>query len=271
MTNEEIKARIIKKEQDILKIEKRIAKWTTGMNDEAKNIAKNSSYQDYKLYAQQHQYDATVYNQVDWNKGPELSEARQAYMDLEEANKTLRKYKAQITEKESFENTEKVEVIWNFLQNWKVKANEFFHRNAQEYSKLLANEDKAYEEYLETLSEREQEQAKDYRFRYGFKKRYYSDIHSLTRDLYKWNGQLDEERLEKTLNKEVEAKYKSLVERISEKAGAIQNASYLYIACNGEINGIVQGTLNKVRVETITAGGYNIQILHYRVLVNVIR
>jgi hypothetical protein len=36
----------------------------------------------------------------------------------------------------------------------------------------------------------------------------------------------------------------------------------------GEINGIIQGTISNAKVRTITAGGYNIQCFHYRVLVN---
>ena len=38
MTEQEIKTRIDKKEKEIQKIEKRIQKWTTGMNEEAKQI-----------------------------------------------------------------------------------------------------------------------------------------------------------------------------------------------------------------------------------------
>ena len=84
-------------------------------------------------------------------------------------------------------------------------------------------------------------------------------------------GKIDEQLLDKYLDKEVESKYKALVARITEKAGEIEDASGLYIANNGEINGLVKGTKNTVRVETITAGGYNIQILHYRVLVHIVK
>ena len=37
---------------------------------------------------------------------------------------------------------------------------------------------------------------------------------------------------------------------------------------NGEINGIAEGEKGRAKVETIGAGGYNIQCYHFRVLVN---
>jgi hypothetical protein len=73
--------------------------------------------------------------------------------------------------------------------------------------------------------------------------------------------------LDKILDRDVEAKRDKLVARISKKAGEVVDVSGLGIGTNGEINGIVIGTTGTVSVETITAGGYNIQCLHYRILV----
>ena len=66
----------------------------------------------------------------------------------------------------------------------------------------------------------------------------------------------------------------NLIHRCEKKAGNIISFSNLYVS-NGNfwkdggvaINGYVEGDKGKVIVESITAGGYNIQRLHIRVLV----
>lgn len=73
--------------------------------------------------------------------------------------------------------------------------------------------------------------------------------------------------LEKLLDKEVANKKASLIKKIESKAGSIVNADNLYIGVDGSINGHVVGNIKQVEVETIYAGGYNIQCLHYRILV----
>jgi hypothetical protein len=77
-----------------------------------------------------------------------------------------------------------------------------------------------------------------------------------------------EEKLKKMLDSEVTSKRKTLTTRVQEKAGDIKDARNLTIGVNGELNGYIIGSKGNVRVQTIYAGGYNIQCLHYRVLVN---
>ena len=106
MTKEQLQTRIEKKKQDIAKIEKRIAKWTKGMNPEAQALCAaceltyndpgyEQSYRNYIAYERNHKEDKTVYND-DWNKGPSMDEARRAYVDLAEAKYTLNKYETEI-------------------------------------------------------------------------------------------------------------------------------------------------------------------------------
>lgn len=272
MTNQELQERISKKENQIVKIEKRISKWTDGMNDEAKSIVANcevvyndprakETYATFRQYKDSHKYDSTVFNPTDWNKGPNLNEAYYAYRDLAEAKATLVKYQKQLNNKKEFENSEKVEVIWKFLQNWRVNAYNFFVKNAHEYYQLKLNYKQAKEEYF-----------KENPINDLFpKSEYYSSIHPLSKDISLYNDEIDEEKLNKVLDREVEAKYTSLVKRITEKAGNIKDAKNLYIANDGEINGIVVGKKASVKIETITAGGYNIQCLHFRVLVHIVK
>lgn len=79
---------------------------------------------------------------------------------------------------------------------------------------------------------------------------------------------IDEDWLKVQMDREADRKRKDLISRITKTTGEIVNASGLHIGDNGSINGIVEGTDCKAMVETIMAGGYNIQCLHYRVLVH---
>jgi len=59
---------------------------------------------------------------------------------------------------------------------------------------------------------------------------------------------------------------KDLIHRIKNRVGEITNLQNIRFSGKA-LNGIVEGTMGSVRLETILAGGYNIQKLHYRVLV----
>lgn len=89
-------------------------------------------------------------------------------------------------------------------------------------------------------------------------------------DLYIIERGYTDKELEKIIDKEVESRKKNLIARVEKKAGKIIDANGLYIGANGEINGYIKGDKTTVYVETIFAGGYNIQCLHYRVLIKVI-
>ena len=297
MTEQEIKTRIEKKEKDIQKIEKRIAKWTSGMSEEAKSIVaacelvytdpkSHEAYEKCRQYMKDHGNDPKVFRQdYEWNKGPNMDEAYRAYRDLAETKATLEKYKTQLNKLENFNNMEKIPTIWNFLQEWRKQAYEFFVNNVALYKKLKDEEKQKWEEFKTTpeyennLSHR-YGRSDDYYIHRRFLEGYYSPIHNITRDIYRYGGGWDDEKLNKILDKDVQNKYNDFVHRITEKAGVIQDASGLRLGGNGVINGIVIGDKGKVRVETILAGGYNTdvivnvkhgQILHYRVLVNSIK
>ena len=288
MTEQEIKTRIDKKEKEIQKIEKRIQKWTTGMNEEAKQIVMaceltyedpeyKSAFQRFKQYKEEHLTDPTVHRQdYEWNKGPQFDEAYRSYRDLAEAKQTLEKYKNQLNKLNNFNNMEKIPAIWNFLQEWRKQAYEYFIENIQLYAKLKVEQEEKWAEYKETDEYKTKLTAYsrrygDYAIKNKWEQNYYSPIHRITEDVYTYNGEWDDVKLNKILDKDVQNKYNDFVNRITEKAGNILDVSNLKIAGNGAINGFVQGDKNKVKVETISAGGYNIQRLHYRILVNIVK
>lgn len=276
MTQDELKARIEKKEADIVKLQKRVAKWEKAKSEEG--FLKEydwyiSSGRFTKEDAINRFYDSYI---DDCNY-----ELRRAQRDLDDAQVTLDKYKSQLTAKAEFNTSEKIPVIWDFLQEWREDAYNYFITNAKEYYELRQHYNEELRAYMESLPS---DVLSNWRLKYNcekeFEKKYYRNIHPFTKTIALYHGGVDEERLNKELDREVEAKYKNLVARIQEKAGDIVDATGLYIGGNGEINGVVIGTKNKVRVETITAGGYNQdvivndrhgQILHFRVLVHIIK
>lgn len=290
MTREELQTRIEKKNKDIEKIQKRITKWVSGMNNEAKQLAQNceltatdSDYKDAlraaRTYLRNNDNDATVMNPDDFNKGPNMDEAIRAYYDLAEAKVTLKKYQEQLSKIDEFNNSEKVEVIWDFLMNWRKEAYNFYVENVKLYKELKDNYDAKLEEFMS------QPENKDFidkapdnrkvtfrmRLQNQFKEHYYSRIEGLTMNISNGYGKWDDQKLNKVLDKDVQNKYNKFIAQIQEKAGNIVDVSMLHIGPKGDINGYVTGDKNKVHVETIMAGGYNIQILHYRTLVNIVK
>lgn len=72
--------------------------------------------------------------------------------------------------------------------------------------------------------------------------------------------------LEKTMEREMREKMIDLVQRIGEHVGKITDAQGLHVQ-NGEIAGTIIGEHGKASIQTIGAGGYNIQRYHFRTLV----
>ena len=77
-----------------------------------------------------------------------------------------------------------------------------------------------------------------------------------------------EEVILKVIERDGEAKEKMLIKRVNKEVGSIVKAISLNVGVNGELNGYIKGENGTCKIETIYAGGYNIQCLHYRVLVH---
>lgn len=322
MEREELLRRIEKKNKDIEKIEKRIAKWGKGLRPEDIAICEpfgkcvfgtaprgtrwneyhgTNDYQvavrNYRAYVDRE--GNNIPSSDDWNKGPNISELRNAYVDLGEARNTLANYQVQLEKVDNFAKEEKVPAIWDFLCDWENKAYNWYLENAKKYFELTRDYDaskQAFEkDYLENHTEPSKDDTRAYREwsntkRYyirAWEDNYYQPINELTKNITNCIGHYEDDRcrnyvyydysvntneLAKYLKAEKDRKYQDVVKRITSITGNIVDASGLYIGNkNGEINGIVVGEKAKAKVETISAGGWNIMCFHYRILVHEIK
>lgn len=92
---------------------------------------------------------------------------------------------------------------------------------------------------------------------------------------YKYSGyqfmRITDQEIEETNKKDMEHLILNLLERVTEKTGKITDASGLIVTSGNQgyavINGLVIGENGNAVVESIGAGGYNIQRYHIRTLV----
>lgn len=296
MKKEELLTRIEKKEQAIAKIEKRIAKWTKGLSQEAIEIAKEYGldnhewqtqtrkdlYAKYKTYKEAHSVEC--FNQDDWNKGPNLDETMRAYADLRDAQITIEKYRnalqVELAKENELENN-KIDTIWNFLLAYKERVKEYVRDNLYwviEYHRLdhiscdLHNNGWSHTHIENGKRVYDDEYAKQVEEISNLEKQAKANIHPLTalcvkRDYshYEKDSKVDyyinEEMLEEELTKDITSKYFKLIEQITKYTGLIQDAKGLSVGNKGDLNGVVIGEKGKARVETIGAGGYNNNII----------
>lgn len=89
---------------------------------------------------------------------------------------------------------------------------------------------------------------------------------------FEWLMQNDENAEEKRtrslIENEKRIKVILLTTRVTNIVGTITDASQLDISDKGDLVGVIEGDRGRAMVETITAGGWNIQRYHYRTIVN---
>lgn len=275
MEIEDLKKRISAVEIKLEKINKRISKWSNGLSDKDVEIA-HLEYSETNNSI----FDNYIHSIADYDKKNSIYELRRAFSDLHDSQVLLDKYQNALTFQLARSQVTKIQVIVDFLNNWKEQVIEYVKKDvlrlvkAYEMDSIICNkhnsgwyrqhpeadEDQDYHEYRQMLNM----------------------INPLTKECYVRNSPdyLNDKMLNDILEKEKENKYWDLINRITEVAGEIEDASGLRIGEKGEINGLIKGSKTKVYVETIGAGGYNAgiivnvnhgQIFHYRTLVHEVK
>lgn len=166
-----------------------------------------------------------------------------------------------------------VKAIEGFLLNWKEKARAHYMKEAQEY----IDEYHKYRATLCGLSKTKGGYSEEYQTAYNaeskrfqnWRKAHVSAVTERITNTYR--KEVDTQTLETIIHQEKVRKAESLMNRVTEMVGEITDASGLYVADNLELNGKVIGTKGAATVTTIYAGGYNIQCLHFRVLVHPVK
>jgi hypothetical protein len=213
-----------------------------------------------------------------------LEDIKGATKKLAEAERILAGHQERLQaeqEKDNFINNNIPQVIKDFLEKWKEMAFDWHvkrHESYLAFAKKLDAEakqaeiDLGIEKYRRPTREQEKqlkEMELDYRSVQARKAQYAGAV-----VLQMCTYRKEEERLaylDKLLEEDKRAKMVDLINRINHVVGEIQDATGLRISEKGNLDGIIKGTRADAKIETIGAGGYNIQCFHYRTLVHEIK
>lgn len=215
--------------------------------------------------------------------------------EIDECMKKIKSYENDLITTIEKDNSRNVQVIIDFLQAWKDKVYSIYESTIKTavsmYKELRAMYpnnwmDKDYDEKMANFREYEKEY--DRKLYGSFEYREYTS--SYTGRVHKEKVKVESgeweflgnyytprdieeglKKLDRDLSNEMKHKYDFIIERTNKIVGEIVDTNDLRIGANGELNGIIIGTRGKAKVETIGAGGYNIQIFHYRVLVKEVK
>lgn len=215
---------------------------------------------------------------TNWEKNPYYYSDRDlasTQKEIDRAVKSLEDYKMDMQKEIEKAKSRNVPVITDFLNDWEKRSVEYFTdqkvrfdeaakiRNTrnQEYSKWYYGDDawKLKKEDPDAYKAKVKEQ-KDYRDKFD------SDWRHVTQ-FFDGAGTW-EENMHKTIAQEKIAKYDDIIARTNSLIGQITDAGALHIGKKGDLNGVIVGSKGKATVETIGAGGYNIQRYHFRTLIN---
>ena len=263
MTKEQIKERIEKATDKLAKAEKKAYKYGNLIDKQYKDLI-DKCHENGKSNSITFRKEL---EELPFSIASKIYSYNDALNEIISIKGIVKNYENKLIEIENFENQDKIQVMVEFLNNWGKKAYDFYFNNAIMYCDLKVKET---EEENKWLKSHPYLPGYELSYRNAFRKKYYEDITSLAMNIVNnaYRKVIDTEKLTKIIEDEKTLKYKDFVARITKEVGEITDVSALSIGGKqGEINGIVIGKNGKARVETIMAGGYNIQCLHYRVLV----
>jgi len=133
-----------------------------------------------------------------------------------------------------------------FIDNWKKLSFNY-------YMDLRTKKNELYDEISGLDFDERQSRISQFYRKHGKSNVFFAEEHS-------------QDQIKAHIEKDGENRKEQFVARITKKVGDIQEAN-LHMGVDLSINGTVIGDEGKATVYSIIAGGYNIQKVHYRVLV----
>lgn len=198
---------------------------------------------------------------------------------LPELRDKLAKYEADLQSLIEKANSRDIKVILEFLENWKGMVKDFYVGSIDKWVATLKEyyeaDSAACEWWNSHWGERNnKELVAEMNKPVKEAKARHAQFAYLDPYMERKSGGryvMDMEKLQKDLDREAENKYDFIIERTNAIVGQITDAAYLEIGEKGDLNGYIIGTRGKAKVQTIGAGGYNIQCYHFRTLIHAMR
>ena len=201
----------------------------------------------------------------------------------------IEKYKAEVAEYEAWKNKNRdVKVIWEFLERWKEHERRWYESlrkhyvDGVEYARAQKEQARELEYKAEELigfvswSKRKQALEEN-----AEAKALMEEAEALSKEVAMFydmvapvmmyltdTNELNMAKLNRDLDYDALLMYDRFIDQIEHITGEITDVSNLHIGAKGELNGFVVGKTGKAKVQTIGAGGYNIQRFHYRTLIH---
>jgi DNA repair exonuclease SbcCD ATPase subunit len=198
--------------------------------------------------------------------------------EVAEKQKSLEGYKEQLEKEIEKANSRNVKVIINFLEMWKGLVKNFYEESLPKWIEAREAYYTADSNYCDEFNRGDWRRTGDKTKLEELKKvrkianARFNEWKFLNPYIVGYSEvSLDWDKIQKDLDYEANMKYDFIIERTNRIVGQITDASYLSISEKGDLNGIIYGTKGKAFVETIGAGGYNIQCFHFRTLIHEVK
>lgn len=220
-----------------------------------------------------------------WENNPYYygeDDLRWTLKDLTIAREALAKYEAQLNAENEKAASRNVTAIIEFLENWKVKVMEYYTERFARYLVALEEYYKKSSEHCDwfnhggwkqenakQIEEEYRKYRKEFNRKWGEMERY--ELRKFNPETKQYDRVFNRDRLQKELDQEANAKYDDIIERTNAICGKITDARGLWVGNKGDLDGIVIGERGTAKVQTIGAGGYNIQCFHFRTLVHEVK
>lgn len=293
MTEQELLDRISKCNERIEKLNKKIQKWEAKKSEEAfiKDHAPWESENPKTIKTMEDLIEAHWQRlnsrYPEYTKEEAEAAMRKAYEDwLESCDREIRSTNRDIADTQNTINTynnrlelvrEKnarpvIQIFKDFFESWKNEIIEWLEPKIDRYYELNSKAAELHNnryslvgpgKMFETKEEWEEEYKK-----LRSQEREIREISWVKIALDKGMSRRGLGDFEKYLNTYMNDRYDELVVKVTEHVGNITDVSDLHVGYDGGLNGIIIGDSGKAKVETIVAGGYNIQCRHYRCLVH---